>query len=157
MRFEILSGRVTGFGARVARVGTRGVLRALISGASEEQIERRFGSATVQGLLSSGMARAFRPDAAGGFEGALVYELSRPASRAAPIRWTIEVSGARATAHRGSTVGAALAIRLTLADFVRIAAGTIDPAEPLLADRASFDGDFGLAARLPEMFGAPMR
>jgi hypothetical protein len=26
---------------------------------------------------------------------------------------------------------------------------------PLLEDRASFEGDFALAARLPEMFGAP--
>jgi hypothetical protein len=38
---------------------------------------------------------------------------------------------------------------------VRVAAGTIDPAVPLLRDRASFEGDFSLAAKLPEMFGAP--
>ena len=48
-----------------------------------------------------------------------------------------------------------LIVRFTLADFVRIAAGTIDPAVPLLENRASFEGDFALAARLPEMFGAP--
>ena len=52
---------------------------------------------------------------------------------------------------------AALRLRFNLADFVRIAAGTLDPAVPLLADRASFEGDFALAARVPEMFGSPER
>ena len=71
------------------------------------------------------------------------------------MRWTIEVHNGRASAHQGADNGAQLKIRFTLADFVRIAAGAIDPAEPLLADRASFEGDFALAAKLPEMFGAP--
>jgi len=48
-----------------------------------------------------------------------------------------------------------LIVRFRLADFVRIAAGKMDPAAPLLENRASFEGDFALAARLPEMFGAP--
>ena len=39
--------------------------------------------------------------------------------------------------------------------LLEVPAGTLDPAVPLMADRASFEGDFALAARLPEMFGAP--
>jgi hypothetical protein len=65
------------------------------------------------------------------------------------------VSDGHATARPGASADAALRLRFDLADFVRIAAGTLDPAVPLMADRASFDGDFALAARLPEMFGAP--
>ena len=76
-----------------------------------------------------------------------------PASR--PRAGRSQVHNGRASAHQGADNGAKLNIRFTLADFVRIAAGTIDPAEPLLAGRAWFEGDFALAARLPEMFGAP--
>ena len=101
------------------------------------------------------MARSFEPEAAGGFQGSLVYELARPATDAEAMRWTIEVSDGHATARPGDSDDAALRLRFNLADFARIAAGTIDPAVPLMADRASFDGDFALAARLPEMFGAP--
>jgi hypothetical protein len=61
----------------------------------------------------------------------------------------------QATAHAGAAADPKLTMRFQLADFVRMAAGTIDPAVPLLEDRASFEGDFALAARLPEMFGAP--
>jgi len=67
----------------------------------------------------------------------------------------IQESVARATATAGGADDPALTVRFRLADFVRVAAGKLDPAAPLLEDRASFEGDFALAARLPEMFGAP--
>jgi hypothetical protein len=105
--------------------------------------------------MFSGMARSFEPDAAGGFQGRIVYELGRPATGADAIHWTVEVLDGLAVARPGAAGDAKLTVRFGLADFVRIAAGTIDPATPLLQDRASFDGDFALAARLPEMFGAP--
>jgi putative sterol carrier protein len=62
-----------------------------------------------------------------------------------------------ASARPGGSPEPALTVRFNLADFVRIAAGLLDPAAPLLAGRASLQGDFALAARLPEMFGAPSR
>jgi hypothetical protein len=101
------------------------------------------------------MARAFEPDAAAGFQGRIVYELSRPATKADPTRWTLVVADGHASARAGGSDDAKLTVHLQLADLIRIAAGTIDPALPLLEDRASFEGDFDLAARLPEMFGAP--
>jgi hypothetical protein len=131
------------------------LLARIVRSASEAQIERRFGSLLAQRALFGGMARAFEPDAAAGFRGRLVYELERPATGAPPTRWTIEILDGHATARPGGSDGAELTVRFQLADFVRIAAGTIDPAVPLLEDRASFEGDFALAARLPEMFGAP--
>jgi alkanesulfonate monooxygenase SsuD/methylene tetrahydromethanopterin reductase-like flavin-dependent oxidoreductase (luciferase family) len=140
---------------RAARDSVVKLLGRLVDGASDAEVERRFGSAIAQRAMFAGMARSFEPDAAGGFQGRLVYELARPQTGAQPARWTIEVSDGGATALRGAAPEAALTVRFNLADFVRIAAGTLDPAVPLLADRASFDGDFALAARLPEMFGAP--
>ena len=43
---------------------------------------------------------------------------------------------------------------MALADFMRVATGAGDPVVLVLSGRASVRGDFGLAARLPEMFGA---
>ena len=101
------------------------------------------------------MARSFVPDAAGGFQGASCTSSRGPPP--APSRRGGRSRSPTATPARAPApaTDAALTLRFTLADFVRIAAGTIDPAEPLLANRASFEGDFALAARLPEMFGAP--
>ncbi len=140
---------------RVGRRGATQLLGRLVDGASDEQVEKRFSSPLALRALFAGMARSYVSDAVPEFEGRLLYELSRPATGQQPVRWTIRVHNDRASAHQGADNGAKLKIRFTLSDFVRIAAGTIDPAEPLLAGRASFDGDFALAAKLPEMFGAP--
>ncbi len=131
------------------------LLAWIVSDADDAQVERRFGSTVAQRAIFTGMTRSFDPDAAGGFQGSILYELSRPATQAPAISWTVEVLDGHATARPGGATNAKLTVRFTLADFVRIAAGTIDPAVPLLEDRASFEGDFALAARLPEMFGAP--
>jgi hypothetical protein len=101
------------------------------------------------------MTRAFEPGAAGGFQGAIVYELARPATGGEPQSWTVEILDGHASARPGVAGDAALTVRFNLADFVRIAAGTLDPAVPLLENRGSFEGDFNLAVKLPEMFGAP--
>jgi alkanesulfonate monooxygenase SsuD/methylene tetrahydromethanopterin reductase-like flavin-dependent oxidoreductase (luciferase family) len=140
---------------RAARERSVELLGWLVKGASDAQVERRFGSSLVQRTMFSAMARSFEPDAAAGFRGRLVYELTRDATRAQPTHWTIEVMDGQAAARPGRAADAALTVRFGLADFVRIAAGKLDPALPLLEKRASFEGDFGLAARLPEMFGAP--
>ena len=140
-----------------ARERAVGLFAPLLRGASDATVERRFGSPLAQKTMFAGMVRGFEPDAAAGFQGLIVYELERPATAAETLAWTIEVLDGRATARQGTAAGAALTLRFRLADFVRIAAGTIDPATPLLASRASFEGDFALAARLPEMFGARRR
>jgi hypothetical protein len=131
------------------------VLRALVRRASDSRLERLFGLATVQHAIFAAMARRFDAGAAAGFEGEVVYELRRPESSRPPRLWTLEVLGGRATARPVGAPCPALTIRLRLADFVRIAAGTLDPALPLLRDRGSITGDLALAARMPEMFRAP--
>jgi alkanesulfonate monooxygenase SsuD/methylene tetrahydromethanopterin reductase-like flavin-dependent oxidoreductase (luciferase family) len=139
------------------RARERGVelLGRLVGDASDATVERRFGSGLVQRAMFTGMARSFEPEAAAGFQGALVYELARPATAEPAMRWTIEVLDGHATARPGGAPDPALTVRFNLADFIRIAAGKVDPATPLLEGRASFEGSFALASRLPEMFGAP--
>ncbi len=138
---------------RLAREAVVKLLARLVEGASDAVVERRFGSGIVQRAMFAGMARSFEPDAAAGFQGCLVYELARPATGAAPTRWTIEVLDGHAVARAGGSAEAAIRLRFDLADFIRIAAGTMDPVAPLMADRASFEGDLAVAARLSEMFG----
>ena len=133
--------------------GTR-LLARLIDGADDATIERRFGSSPAQRAIFATMTRAFVPDAAAGFQGAIVYELARDATGAEPAVWTIEIAGGQASARPDRAPDAALTVRFQLSDFMRIAAGTLDPARPLMQNRASFEGDFNLAVRLPEMFGA---
>lgn len=125
-----------------------------VGGSDDSKLERWFGSRLMQRVMFSVMAARFNPNAADGFQGTLSYELRRPATAAPPLRWTVEISGRRAHARRGGGDDAAVTLRVNLADFVRIGAGTIDPVSPVLQGRASFQGDFGLAVRLPEMFRA---
>jgi hypothetical protein len=136
-----------------AREGVVRLLARLTEGASDEQLERRFGSGVAQRALFAGLARSYNADAAGGFQGALVYELTRSATGSPPVRWTISVQDGRAAATPGGAADPQLTLRFALADFIRIAAGRLDAAVPLLEDRAQVEGDFALAARLPEMFG----
>lgn len=103
------------------------------------------------------MARRYDPSVVPGFRGTVVYEL---VSSGGSSCWTIDVFDSRALASPGAPAAcgppaATLAVRMTPQDFALVGAGLIDPAEPLLAGRASFTGDLGLAARLPEMFRAP--
>jgi alkanesulfonate monooxygenase SsuD/methylene tetrahydromethanopterin reductase-like flavin-dependent oxidoreductase (luciferase family) len=145
-------------GRRLARDGVTKLMARLVDGAADAELERRFGSALVQRLLIEAMARSFVPEAAAGFRGTLAYELTRPATGGEAGRWTIEVGPERAVVRAGEPADVtppAVRVSFQLSDFVRIAAGKIDPAEPLLHNRASFTGDLALAARLPEMFGAP--
>jgi hypothetical protein len=131
----------------------RTLIMRFVASADDARLERRLGSRPAQRILFAAMAAAFNPRAADGFCGNLCYELVRPATGAPPALWTIQIAGRRAHARRGWTEDRALTMRLTLADFIRIGAGTIDPATPVLQGRASFQGDFALAVRLPEMFG----
>ncbi len=98
------------------------------------------------------MAWLFEPGAAAGFEGAVVYELTSATGESTAL-WTVEITAGRARARRGAAVNPSVTLRLRLADFMRIAAGTIDPVRPLLEGRAEVEGDLEVALRLPEMFG----
>jgi len=139
----------------------RQVQRALarfVDGASDADVERRFGSQAVQRALLTGMARSFDPAMAFGCEGDIEYELTRRADGdgAGPggDRWTIRVADGKARLVPGPGNDPALSLRMGLVDFVRIAAGD-SPAPAFLEGRVEMEGDLSVARRMAEMFGGP--
>ena len=137
-------------------LGKEGFAR-LVRGASDSQLERRFGNSVAQRALFGGMARQFDPKFAFGFEGDIVYELTRVGNGRAPDRWTIRVGGESAEVVPGGNGQAAVTLRLSVADFARLAAEEVDPQELIFSDRFGIEGDLGVAAKLQEMFGGPAR
>lgn len=144
--------RLSGLAARAQQRGGE-ALGGWVRRASDRGLERTAGSRAGLALLFGEMARRFEPERAAGFEGDIVYLLSGEdgASRA----WTIAVSGGRAVSRAGSAPAPRLVVSLGLADFVRLAAGDLDPGRLLLTGRLDIEGDLAVAARLGEMFGQP--
>jgi alkanesulfonate monooxygenase SsuD/methylene tetrahydromethanopterin reductase-like flavin-dependent oxidoreductase (luciferase family) len=121
--------------------------------ADDERLDRVMGSAPALRFMFGEMARRFEPDKAAGFAGDIVYELRRTDGRVQP--WTVTVAGDRARAHPGGAANPELKIVMSVADFARLAARRLEPGAALLEGRLDIHGDFGLAARLGEMFGQP--
>jgi putative sterol carrier protein len=131
------------------------VVGRLIAAIGDARLERWSSRPELERALFGALARRFDARAAEGFEGRIVYELERPASKGATSCHTIEIAGGRARSRSGAAGDAAVRLRMPLADFLRAAAGATDPAEPVLKNRATVKGDLAVAARLPEMFRAP--
>ena len=134
-------------------------LARFVDGASDTEIERRFGSQAAQRALLVGMARSFEPSMAFGFEGEIEYELSRRSDGdgAAPARsdrWTIRIAGDKARVVPGPGTEPTVTGRMGLVDFVRIAAGG-SPMPAFLEGRVELEGDLAVARRMTEMFGGP--
>jgi alkanesulfonate monooxygenase SsuD/methylene tetrahydromethanopterin reductase-like flavin-dependent oxidoreductase (luciferase family) len=138
-----------------ARVLGQQVLSRLVRGASDEQLERRFGSELAQRAIFTGMARQFDPKFAHGFEGDIGYELAHHGNGKAPSRWTVRVAADKATVVAGAGADPAITFKLSVPDFARLIAEEADPAELMFAGRFDIQGDLALATRVPEMFGAP--
>jgi hypothetical protein len=132
-------------------------LARFVRGASDEQLERRFGNQLAQRAIFTGMARQFEPKLAFGFEGDIVYELAHHGDSRPPARWTVRVKDDSASVLPGVEGAPAVTFRLSVPDFARLIAEEVDPQELLFAGRFEIDGDLGLAMRVPEMFGAPAR
>ena len=133
--------------------GDRAMLRVqnLVRNASDEQLERFFGSQSVQRATFGAIARRFRPVNARGFGGAIVYDLGT--SDGSRHRWTIRIRGDRAAVRPGGDDGADVVIRVPLANFIRIIANA-EYYYPLILDgRMTIEGDLQLAYRLAEIFG----
>ncbi len=127
----------------------------LVRGASDAQLERRFGSELAQRAIFTGMARQFEPKFAFGFEGDIAYELAHPGNGKAPSRWTVRVHDGAATAVPGVEGSPAITFKLSVPDFARLVAEEVEPAGAALLGRFGVEGDLTLATRVPEMFGAP--
>jgi hypothetical protein len=137
---------------------SREAIARLVRGASDEQLERRFGSKLAQRAIFTAMARAFNPRFAFGFNGRILYELrhvSDGGTPGPPDRWTIEIDGDRATARQEDGHDPAVTIRMAVPDFARLVAGEANPVALLFEGRQEIEGDYQVASRLSEMFGGP--
>ena len=138
---------------RLAQERGERAFQAFVRRSSDDRLERTAGSDRGLGLLFAAMARAYEPAKAHGFTGELQYELRRRDEHV--VRWTVHLDPRRATARPGAAAAPALTLKLRVADFLRMAAGELDPSKALLTGRLDLEGDFGLAQRLGEMFGQP--
>jgi alkanesulfonate monooxygenase SsuD/methylene tetrahydromethanopterin reductase-like flavin-dependent oxidoreductase (luciferase family) len=146
--------RPGGLRERVRDLGQAAMAR-LVRGASDAQLERRFGSDLAQRAIFTGMAKQFEPKFAHGFEGDIAYELSHHGNGKPPSRWTVRVRDSQATVVPGIGNSPAITFKLSVPDFARLVAEEADPQELLFSGRFGIEGDLGLATRVPEMFGAP--
>jgi len=128
-------------------------LRRLIGSASDARLEQIFGTSQAQRAVFAIMTRQFDPARAAGFEGAIAYDLGL--ADGTRRCWLIEVGGGQARVRQaGDAAGAALTIRVPLADFVRVLTTAGSFYALILDGRMTMDGDLELANRVPEMFGA---
>jgi alkanesulfonate monooxygenase SsuD/methylene tetrahydromethanopterin reductase-like flavin-dependent oxidoreductase (luciferase family)/putative sterol carrier protein len=135
------------------RLGEGGTVafRRAVGRADDRWLERTLGSDRGLRILFSAMRSRFDPAAAEGFVGAIAYEL-RDASGSVRV-WGVRVTPTAASVAPGPVTEPALTLQLGLADFLRMAAGELDPAHLLLSGRLDLRGDFSLAMRLGPMFG----
>jgi predicted lipid carrier protein YhbT len=134
----------------------KSVVNRLVRDRSDEELEKRFGSARVQKMIFSGMARGFRPDLAAGFQGEIGFELSRySAASGFPDvdAWTITAGADSAAARPGYATAPAMTVRASLPDFCRLIAEELDPVTAVYDRRVRIEGDFLLALKLAEIFG----
>ena len=128
-----------------------------VRGASDEQLEKRFGNGLAQRALFTGMARQFDPRFAFGFEGDILYELAHHGDGRPPERWTVRVKEDHAEAIPDADGEPAVTLKLSIPDFARLAAEEVDPQELLFGGRFVIEGDLQVASRLSEMFGGQAR
>jgi len=150
MRFG--SGMADALRGRAAEAATS-ALTAVVTRGDDRVLERTLGSGPGLRVLFAAMTRRFVPEEAQGFEGEIAYALRTAAGEPRP--WTVRIGAADATASPGAAGAPALTVKLTIADFLKIAARDLDPGEALLTGRLDLAGDFVLATRLGAMFGVP--
>jgi len=136
---------------KLAKDGGEQAFQAFVRRASDARLERTVGSPRGLKLIFAAMTQAYDPEAAGGVAGDIQYDLSRSDGRRA--RWTVGIDAHEATAREGPAAAPLLTLKLSVADFLRIAAGDLDPGKALLTGRLDLEGDFALVQRLGEMFG----
>jgi alkanesulfonate monooxygenase SsuD/methylene tetrahydromethanopterin reductase-like flavin-dependent oxidoreductase (luciferase family)/putative sterol carrier protein len=127
--------------------------RAFVRRSDDARLERTAGSDRGLRLLFGAMTQAYEPEKANGFSGEIQYALRRADGRT--VWFTLTLAGDRASVRPGAATAPALTLKLSVADFVRIAGRDLDAAKALLGGRLDLEGDFSLAMRLGAMFGQP--
>jgi predicted lipid carrier protein YhbT len=129
------------------------LFKRFVRRSSDERLERTIGSPRGLRAVFSRMPRMYRPDRAAGWTGDVRYELTDSHGR--DRTWTVTCGPERASVREGAAPDPDLKVKLGVADFLRVAAGELDPAKALLSGRMDLEGDFAVALRLAAMFGQP--
>src|SRR5260221_12318139 len=128
-------------------------LQRLVGRTSDARLEQIFASTQAQRAVFGMMTRQFQPGKAAGFDGAIVYDLGM--TDGTRRSWAIEVHDGRARAHPGGSADAALAIRVPLADFIRVLT-TAGSFYPLILDvRVTNGGQLRTAHPMAYMVSCP--
>jgi alkanesulfonate monooxygenase SsuD/methylene tetrahydromethanopterin reductase-like flavin-dependent oxidoreductase (luciferase family) len=134
---------------RVQQLG-QAALALFVRGRSDRQLERTVGSRPAMRVLFKGFERAFQPERAELFKGDIQYELNGTAEAR---NWVVRVANGRAETFPGRSSDPAVTFRMSIPTFARIAAGEVHPAKAMFEGDLVVEGDFEVAARLPDMFG----
>jgi alkanesulfonate monooxygenase SsuD/methylene tetrahydromethanopterin reductase-like flavin-dependent oxidoreductase (luciferase family)/putative sterol carrier protein len=134
----------------VAQQLGQGALALFVRGRSDAQLERTIGSRPGLRVLFKGMERSFQPDRAELFRGEIQYELNGSGDAR---NWVVRIADGKAEAHPGRASDPAVTFRMSVPTFARIAAGEVQPERAMFQGQLEVDGDFEVAARLPDMFG----
>ena len=134
----------------LGRAGEAG-FTALVRNRSDEGLHRLFDRGPGLPVIFKGMERSFVPEKAKGFVGEIQYVLG---GRTGPQSWTVSIANGHASARRRPASDPAVTLRASVPDFVRMAAREAFPPKLLLEGALEIEGDFALAGRLGEMFGA---
>ena len=119
--------------------------RSFVRSADDRRLERTVGSrAGLRMLMAQVAARV--PGFAAKLGGELQCDLRR--NDGSVSTWTLEMRGDRVVARAGPAHAPLLTARLSLADFVRMTAGELDPGNALLDGRLDLSGDFSVVTRL---------
>jgi hypothetical protein len=127
-----------------------------LDGATDAELERRFGSAVAQRAVLSAMARSFQPRMALGFQGNVVLELTGPREGGvgrASDWWTLQIGARRVSVRHRLSSDAAVTIHCSVPDFIRVFSGEMNTVSAWVDGRLELEGDPILGTRLIEMFG----
>jgi putative sterol carrier protein len=141
----------TTLGSRLRDLG-ESAFASFVRNRSDVQLERVLGNGPGMRIIFKGMERAFVPEKANGFQGEVQYELS--SSRNGNLEWIVRIDGDRASAVPGRSPDPAVTFRMSVPVFARIAAQEMHPAKAMMEGQLQLEGNFEVAARLGEMFGA---
>ena len=128
-----------------------GGMAAVVRRSSDQTLARLFAARPARRLLVATIVRFIPRRAPANLDGAIQIELVRPATRRREKRveqWVFEFSDGAASARPGEIDEPQLVVSVALPDFVRVAAGQLDPMTLVFERRIRLKGNFALARRV---------
>ena len=92
------------------------------------------------------MPRAFQPEKAQGLRATYQLELSGEGT------WVMEIADGRCQVREGRADAPDGTLTMAANDYVALAKGELDVIRAFMSGRIQFQGDLGLAAKLPSLF-----